>query len=181
VTDRARETIVDVALAVGAFVIFVVVLFVATGCGVPPTPPRTPVPAVDVVGDSTLFGAQLAVAASLGPELVGARGMPASDPVLFAPSIEWLDAPRVLWVFVGTNGVAAANLAAIEQVCATRRCMVATQGVVAAWDDALVGLGLPVCDMTTPVYRPDGIHPDFAGSLYLAQRVRDCTTTLEAS
>jgi lysophospholipase L1-like esterase len=95
------------------------------------------------------------------------------------------DSPRVLFVFVGTNGTATAaeQAAAVAQECVGRRCMVTLQGVRPAYDAAMAAVpGVEVCDMSAlSIFRPDGVHPDKAGSWHLAQRINECRRDLLAA
>ena len=150
-----------------------VVLTALAGCGPPPGIPVPP-PPVDVVGDSTLFGAQTE------SSIEGARGWSGSSPLTWAGLAS--GSPRVLWVFVGTNGTAtpAEQAAAVGAACRGRTCMVTLQGVRPLYDAAMRAIpGVAVCDVSTPALnRPDGVHPDKAGSWWLAQRIKGCRGAL---
>ena len=166
-TDCLRLAVIVVAMTY--------VLLWLTGCGPPPPIPRPP-PPVDVIGDSTLFGAQIEAPIS------GARGWPGSDPLTWGGLGS--GSARVLWVFVGTNGTATPpeQADAIGAACQGRTCMVTLQGVRPLYDDAMRAIpGVAVCDISAPALnRPDGTHPDKVGSWWLAQRIKVCRSRLLA-
>ncbi len=160
-TTAARATLIAIVAAAAALGM--------VACTPAPSQPAPSL--VDVVGDSTLFLSNKA------QDIPGSRAFPGSSPFDAAGSVT---GSSILWVYAGSNvgsgqpGVED-DVAAMVKACEGRRCRVAVEGVVKAYDDEIVRTFPLLCDLRQlRIQRPDGVHPDEAGARLMSTAIQAC-------